>query len=311
MNRLLPPVLVLTVLMIASTSAQESVQLKTAKELYASARYDEALALLDNLRSTDGSDRKSVEQYRSLCLLALGRTTEAESAVSAMITADPMFRPGEEASPRLRVVFADVRKRLLPEITASRYAIAKASYDRQDWKTAEQEFHAVLALLDEAGTTGTLKDLRLLAEGFAELSARAAAPPPEPATPDPATPDPATSDSAPPAVQAPPAIASPPPPPDPARVYTTEDAEVVPPLVVRQQIPPVPAALVSRAKSRGLLEIVIDDKGRVIRMTMRDSVHPSFDRQILVAARDWKYKPAMLNGQPVRFKKLIQVSVNR
>ena len=49
------------------------------------------------------ADRKSIEQYRSLCLLALGRGTEAESAIAAVVTADPSYLPGEaEASPRVR-----------------------------------------------------------------------------------------------------------------------------------------------------------------------------------------------------------------
>ena len=58
-----------------------------ARDLYASARYDEALAVLNELRPSDSAtavvDRKSIEQYRSLCLLALGRGTEAESAIAA------------------------------------------------------------------------------------------------------------------------------------------------------------------------------------------------------------------------------------
>src|SRR6185503_5973287 len=70
-----------------------------ARELYASARYDEALAVLNDLRPADAananSDRKSIEQYRSLCLLALGRGSEAESAIAAVVTADPTFLPGD------------------------------------------------------------------------------------------------------------------------------------------------------------------------------------------------------------------------
>jgi hypothetical protein len=72
-----------------------------ARDLYASARYDEALAVLNDLRPTDtgaaASDRKSIEQYRSLCLLALGRGTEAESAIAAVVTADPSYLPGAAA----------------------------------------------------------------------------------------------------------------------------------------------------------------------------------------------------------------------
>src|SRR4029450_2996599 len=75
--------------------------LTAARDLYASARYDEALAVLNGLPSDAvASDRKSIEQYRSLCLLALGRGTEAESAIAAGGTADPSYLPGEgEAAP--------------------------------------------------------------------------------------------------------------------------------------------------------------------------------------------------------------------
>ena len=58
--------------------------LNTAKDLYASARYDEALSVLNGLRIGDSADRRAVEQYRSLCLLALGRASEAESAIAAV-----------------------------------------------------------------------------------------------------------------------------------------------------------------------------------------------------------------------------------
>src|SRR3954467_6805448 len=108
----------------------------TARDLYASARYDEALAILND-STTAGSDRKSIEQYRSLCLLALGRGTEAESAIAAVVTVDPAYQPGEaEASPRVRAAFSDVRRRLLPEIAASRYSQAKTEFDRKNYPVA-------------------------------------------------------------------------------------------------------------------------------------------------------------------------------
>src|SRR6186713_160593 len=116
-----------------------------ARDLYASARYDEALAVLNDLRPADSgttvADRKSIEQYRSLCLLALGRGTEAESAIAAVVTADPLFVPGEaEASPRVRAAFSDVRQKLLPEIASLRYAAAKAAYDRKEYASAGEQF---------------------------------------------------------------------------------------------------------------------------------------------------------------------------
>ena len=306
MKRVLLAAVALALFGAASVDGQESGQLNAAKNLYASARYDEALTVLDALRGANPADRRSVEQYRSLCLLALGRANEAESAVAAAITADPLFRPGDEASPRVRAMFSEVRKRMIPEIATSRYAMAKATYDRQDWAAAEQQFRLVLSLLDDADNGGRLSDLRLLAVGFLELTVRAATPPPEPPQPDPA---PAVTAEPTPSPGPVPAVVSR--APDAVHIYSADDNEVVPPVVVRQEIPSVPAAVISLAKPRGLLEIVIDDLGRVVAMTMRGSIHPSYDTQVLAAARDWKYKPATLNGQPVRFRKLIQVSVKR
>ena len=57
--------------------SQESVQ--TAQTLYASASYDEALALLDRLQRQEltPSEIRVVNQQRVLCLLALGRAQDA------------------------------------------------------------------------------------------------------------------------------------------------------------------------------------------------------------------------------------------
>jgi hypothetical protein len=275
--------------------------LGAAKDLYASARYDEALTVLNGLRIGESIDRRSVEQYRSLCLLALGRASEAESAIGAVVTADPTYRPGDSDSPRVRATFTDVRKRLLPEITTARYQAAKATYDRRDWVEAEAQFKTVLSLIDDPDTGGRLGDLRVLTVGFLELSARAAAPPPPPVEPKPAPV---------PVVVAPspsPVIAG----PIPGKIYSAEDSSVVAPAVISQVVPAIPQSMMAMARTRGLLDIVIDDQGRVVAMTMRSAIHPTYDGQVLAAARDWKYKPATFNGQPVPYRRLISIAVQR
>lgn len=268
-----------------------------ARDLYASARYDEALAVLNDLKPTDAtavSDRRSIEQYRSLCLLALGRGTEAEGAIAAVVTADPAYQPSEtEASPRVRAAFSEVRRRLLPDLATNRYTEAKAAYDRKDYATAIKQFRRVLSLLDDPDMAGRLADLRVLSSGFMDLSLAASAPPPEPkkasvAVPPPADPQPETN-----------------------RIYTSDDRNVTPPVAVRQELPGLPSAITRQARERGLLELVIDEAGRVISMAMRESVHPMYDTMVLNAAKDWRYQPAMLQGKPVRFRKLIQVNVRR
>src|SRR4051812_28852683 len=153
----------IALLLAIPAAAQQPSPLAAARDLYASARYDEALAVLNGMRPGDGvaPDRKAVEQYRSLCLLALGRGTEAESAIAAVVTADPLFVPAEaDASPRVRLAFSDVRQRLLPQIATTRYAAAKAAYDRKDYSVAEAQFRSLLTLLDDPQMGGRLPDLR-------------------------------------------------------------------------------------------------------------------------------------------------------
>jgi len=272
----------------------------TARDLYASARYDEALAVLNGLRPADAgnavSDRKSIEQYRSLCLLALGRGSEAESAIAAVVTADPSYLPGEaEASPRVRSAFSDVRRRLLPEIAGARYTEARASFDRKDHALAAQQFRQAIALLEDPDMGGKLPDLRTLSAGFLDLSLAAMAPPPAPPAPQVA-----------PAPEPPPA-----PRPDPNRTYTMTDAEVTAPATIRQEMPRLTPAMKMQAKERGVIEIVIDELGRVSFAAIRASVHVMFDAELLSAAREWKYQPATLNGRPVKYRKMIAINVSR
>lgn len=268
----------------------------TARDLYASARYDEALAVLND-SSVAVSDRKSIEQYRSLCLLALGRGTEAESAIAAVITVDPTYQPGEaEASPRVRSAFSDVRKRLLPELVGARYLEAKATYDRKDYATAVQQFKAVVALLEDPDMGGRLADLRTLASGFTDLAAAAAAPPAAPAAKAEAV--------APPAA---PVV----PKPEPNRIYTMLDEDVTMPKVIRQDMPNLTQSMKAQARDRGIIEVVIDEQGRVSFAAVRSSVHPMYDASLLAVAREWRYQPAMFGGKPVKYRKMIQINVSR
>ncbi|MBA3887367.1 MAG: hypothetical protein H0X67_16790 [Acidobacteria bacterium] len=287
-------------LLVAPATAQvrptNGTMLSDARDLYASARYDEALAVLNTLRPDEAAvpERKSIAQYRSLCLLALGRDDEAEEAIATVVTSDPLFQPNEsDAAPRVRAAFRDVRDRLLPEIAASRYASAKAAYDRKEHEAAEHSFRELLLLLDDPQMRGRLSDLRVLAAGFLELSAAAAAPPPE---------------AEPPAEEP---VESLPPVPNPDRIYLMEDEGVQPPGTIRQELPSIPFTLRHQIRDRGLLEVVIDEAGRVSFMALRVGIHPQYDTMLLAAAREWRYQPATLNGTPVKFRKLIRIAHQR
>lgn len=291
------------VIVMAATGgvARAADDLSAARDLYASAAYEEALAALNRVRAAGApaSDAFVVEQYRTFCLLALGRDTEAQSAIEWLVATNPLYRPSSDVSPRVRTAFSEVRRRLLPSIIQQQYAKAKAAFDKKDHAAAAAGFSQVLTVLadpDLVQTAGQppLSDLRTLATGFQELSTKAIPPPPLPVAP-------------PPAAAPTPAPASAPAAPAPPRIYTLVDTKVVAPAAIRQQLPPFSGRLFESAT--GALEVVIDERGFVESATMRESVNATYDRNALDATRNWRYRPATLDGVPVKFKKRISITI--
>src|SRR4051812_17453813 len=90
--------LVAAAVLTASTATAQDRDLSAARELYASAAYEDALVALNRLRSSEHppSQAPIIEQYRAFCLLALGRATDAEQAIEAGVTADPAFHPADD-----------------------------------------------------------------------------------------------------------------------------------------------------------------------------------------------------------------------
>lgn len=293
----------LLVVSLAAPAAAQEGPLAAARDLYSAARYDEALAMLNGLRPQESGNpaaMRAIEQYRSLCLLALGRGPEAEAAIAAVVAADPMYLPTEtEAGPRVRTAFSEVRQRQLPDIARSRYASAKGAFDRRDFQAAEQQFRELLRLIDDPDMGGRLGDLRVLVTGFVDLAAASATPAPEP------KPEPRREEPAPAA--APPAPAA----PDVQRVFSGDDEGVSLPTPIRQEVPRVPQQIASQTRERGILEVTIDEQGRVVQAKVRVSLHPIFDAQLLAAVRDWRYRPAVFAGRPVKFRKIIQITVTK
>lgn len=288
----------LVVLAASPVAAQNN--LATARELYAAAAYEEALNLLNLLqqREQGADEQQAIQQYRAFCLLALGRTADAEQAIEAVVSARPTYHPSEtDLSPRIRSTFADVRRRVLPTVVQQQYAIAKAAYDRKDYKEAADRFTQVLKLLDDPDVAANsmrppLSDVRTLSTGFRDLATAAAAPPPPPPAPDP-VPAPVPAASAEP------------------RIYTVADRRVVPPIVIRQWLPAFPSSINLPQQAQGVIEVVINERGRVEHALMRQPLNPTYDRQALAAARSWEYQPATVDGAAVKFRKTVLVNIQR
>ena len=89
--------LVILLLTAARLHAQDT--LATARDLYASAEDDNALKLLERLSATSGEEQQSIDLYRSLCLLAVGRNQDAERSIETIIARDPLYQTQRRAFP--------------------------------------------------------------------------------------------------------------------------------------------------------------------------------------------------------------------
>ena len=285
-------------LAVTAAAAANQDALSHAKDLYAAAAYDEALAMLDRLQlNPPVTDATEVGQYRAFCLLALGRSDEGRRAIEVLVESNPLFLPSEQqTSPRLLAVFRDVRRQLLPRIVRQSYADAKSAFDQKDLQKAATGFDRVLLILNDPDSIdfeGSV-DIRMLATGFRDLSK---------VVPAAAT----VSPNAPTATAA--APPKPPDVPEPPRTYGPEDTTVTGPVAVSQTVPPWRYSKLAEAHREytGVLALVIDEKGNVQSVALLEGVQPEYNAVLVKAARLWKFRPALKDGVPVQYRKVVRI----
>ena len=275
----------------SNVSAQDA--LARAKDLYASAAYDEALALLNQYNGSS-NNIVEVDQYRAFCLLALGRSDDARKVIQQIVETSPSFRPSEaQASPRLQQTFQDVRRRVLPSIVRQSYADGKAACERKDFDLAMRRFDSVIALLNDPDIGGPdeLKDLQTLSSGFQDLirtsKAQAAAPPAVLAAASPVREAPAAEE-----------------------IYGLDDPAVVAPTPISQVMPPWNSSTNEKRSYQGRLIVVIDEKGDVTSVSLAGVLPSPYGAMLKRAASQWKFRPATKNGAAVKFQKIVSVVLN-
>ena len=304
----------LVVALEVSAGAQD--QLNAAKDLYASAAYEDALSALAQIDEATAAPlvARQVDEYRAFCLFALGRTSEAETVAEALIRRHPLGGlETADTSPRIERLFSDVRTRLLPSLIRERFRTARAEIDRKTFAAAEAplvEAHQMIAEAQRlAINDDAVNDLSVLVDGFLQLIHSAAEQRPtrvDATNGSSATASTAAATNSPAIRSAEPRAASETAAVHP-RLYTLAD-RVSPPVVIEQQLPAMPPALRTIARSMkktGMLDIIIDESGHVVDATMRQSLHSSYDAVVVRNAGRWKYEPATIDGVPVRFVKTI------
>lgn len=275
---------VVLILSLASSSVAQVSEVDY-KSLYAAAEYDKALDVVGSL------DTVEAQQYKALCLLALGRQADASTAIEALVNSSPTFTPSaDDAPPRFVELVTKTRQKLLPTIARRVFAEGRDKYGEKQNDEAVKRFSLVLTLLsDPAFTDANAKqDLETLAKGFIDLAKAAAVPvkvmaaPPEPVLP-----------------------------PPPVETATAVPPKVVPPTALVQTVPPMPSDLVSRTDAKLVLVVLIDETGKVTNSTVKESAHPVYDRLVSQATRNWRYSPATRNGVPIPSEQVVTIQVKR
>ena len=78
--------------LLAGVGVDAQVSIDAAKELYASAEYERALAMLDSLKASEQTyaDQQTIELYRALCLVATGKEADARGVMEGLVKLNPM-----------------------------------------------------------------------------------------------------------------------------------------------------------------------------------------------------------------------------
>jgi hypothetical protein len=277
----------ITALLAAPPPAHAQTPLTAARDLYAAAAYEDALRVLDTLPPDVAPDnREAAGLYRALCLFAVGRADDGSAVIDTLIRDNPLYHPPDgEMPPRIQVAFAAARRRLLPLIAQQHYNEGKSAFDRQDFAAAAGLFAQALDTLADPDVNAEanqppLSDLRTLALGFRTLSDKAIAPPPPP-------------------------VAARPAPRPILPIYIGEEPGVIAPVVVRQDVPSYIGKV--PGPRTGVVEVVINEQGTIDAARMTVPIDVRYDERVLSAARKWLYKPATVDGTPVKFLRRVRV----
>lgn len=309
-------IVVILIAMALPAAGQD--RLAAARDLYASASYEEALAALSTLAAGAPQDvALEAHRYRAFSLFALGRTAEAEQVAEMAIRLNPLSRVSEaETSPRIASMFSAVRRRVLPALIRDEYRVARAAIDKKEMKAAEPHLTLASLLITEAKSMGvaddTLSDLSLVIDGFLGLSRASVEPPSAPAAPPAISPAPSDATAGATTAAANPGGGGSPAPIARAQVHSGPATNrLTLPVTLRQQAPELPrnvAALMAGSSGRSLvLSVVINERGDVDDVSILQPLQQAYDALVARAARQWKYRPATMDGVPVKYRKAVTV----
>lgn len=314
------------------TSGQVPDTLMKAKALYADASYDEALTVLKS------SDAAEAHQYRALCLIALGRTQEAERALEAFINAAPTYAiDAADLPPRMVAMYTQTRRRIIPSVVKRMFTEARADFQAKNMTGARDKFEKILTLTQDPAMANSADavDLQLLVASYIDIVKNSAPTPVQANAPvivgTFAAPAPIASGSSnvtatspassgartavlPASATTSTAMAT-----TPATAMTSSPGAAMPAAATRQVVPastirqnfPAFTTTGSARPMSGAVRLTIGADGKVSKAVMEIPIEPRYDARVLAAARGWLYKPATLGGEPIQSEKVVHINIGQ
>ena len=65
-------------------------------------------------------------------------------SIATIITDDPLYKPTDDITPRMRTVISDAKRRILPGLIKEHYQEARSAFDRNDFDVAASRFKQVM-----------------------------------------------------------------------------------------------------------------------------------------------------------------------
>jgi len=91
-------------------------------------------------------------------------------------------------------------------------------------------------------------------------------------------------------------------------VYSRDDLDVRPAMLLRPVLPATPPPDVPPDQI-GTLELVVDEYGDVEHVRLLSPANRFHERMLVSHAKTWKFRPAIRDGQPVKYRTVIRLTI--
>jgi hypothetical protein len=188
-----------------------------------------------------------------------------------LLVASPLYEPKpSEITPEAMATFRTTQRLILPGVAQRSYERARAALSAGDPERALSFGREAIAILD-----------RRLADANPQLREQVMA------LIDEATAASAAADEI---------------------IYSPSDRGIVPPRELTRQFPATSPLGVPPHRV-GTLDMIIDKEGGVEFVKLHTPLNRYHERHIVQAAKAWRYRPAMRNGKPVKFRLTVKINL--